>query len=147
MRLTQSEVELSQNATQVLYSHQWPGNVREVVNLCRRLAIFYPHGGALDQAQIKQMLQAHPFHMASDSNSLFSNQIEGQISRGESTSSLSTTFTQYVGSDLSLEELEKLHITSLLSKYNNVSQVARILQVNRRTLQRKLKMWGMSGQE
>jgi DNA-binding NtrC family response regulator len=49
-----------------------------------------------------------------------------------------------IGADVSLEELERAHVELLISKYTNVTHVARILQINRRTLQRKLKSWGLS---
>ena len=155
-RITQSSILLTPEAVQTLNHHPWPGNVREVVNLCRRLAIFHPQGGTLDQTQIQQMLQAHPFHFSTPAlnPSLNINAISSTTYSSVSPiSSPSTPLTQpktsssshvYVGSDLSLEELEKMHITALLDKYTNVSQVARILKVNRRTLQRKLKAWGMS---
>ena len=47
-----------------------------------------------------------------------------------------------IGGDFSLEDLERAHILKLIDRHGNLSQVARILNVNRRTLQRKLKVWG-----
>lgn len=47
-----------------------------------------------------------------------------------------------IGGDFSLEDVERAHILKLIHRHRNLSQVARILNVNRRTLQRKLKVWG-----
>ncbi|MCA9525054.1 MAG: helix-turn-helix domain-containing protein [Myxococcales bacterium] len=44
---------------------------------------------------------------------------------------------------MSLEALERRHILGLLAHHKNVTHVARILEINRRTLQRKLKAWGI----
>lgn len=44
--------------------------------------------------------------------------------------------------ELSLEELEKEYIRTLLSRYKNKAQVARILGVTRKTLYNKLKTYG-----
>ena len=49
-----------------------------------------------------------------------------------------------IGQDIALDEIERAHIERLVIKYENLSQVARILRINRRTLQRKLKQWGSS---
>jgi transcriptional regulator with PAS, ATPase and Fis domain len=46
-----------------------------------------------------------------------------------------------LGKDVTLAELEKKHIEMLLDKHNNVSDVAKILGVDRRTLQRKTNQW------
>ena len=47
------------------------------------------------------------------------------------------------GERVTLEELEKTHIKQLLSELKNVSEVARIVGIDRRTLQRKMAAWGM----
>ena len=41
-----------------------------------------------------------------------------------------------------MEELEKTHIRRLLDELHNVSEVARIVGIDRRTLQRKMIAWG-----
>jgi transcriptional regulator with PAS, ATPase and Fis domain len=49
--------------------------------------------------------------------------------------------------EISLETLERRHIQQLLARHQNITRVAAILQINRRTLQRKLKAWGVEHDE
>jgi ActR/RegA family two-component response regulator len=46
------------------------------------------------------------------------------------------------GQRVTLEELEKTHIRRLLDELHNVSEVSRIVGIDRRTLQRKMIAWG-----
>lgn len=45
------------------------------------------------------------------------------------------------GDRLALAKLERQHIETLLREVRNVSEVARILEIDRRTLQRKMSAW------
>lgn len=113
------ELTLTKAAIELLEGHDWPGNVREVVNLTRRIALFATEG-RVDAALVRRMLAANPF---------------GTVPReSELTSS---------PEEISLEALERRHIERLLNHHKNITHVARILQINRRTLQRKLKGWGI----
>ena len=49
--------------------------------------------------------------------------------------------------EISLEALEQRHIRNLLARYHNITHVARILDINRRTLQRKLRAWGIESDD
>jgi DNA-binding NtrC family response regulator len=121
--------ELTEDASEVLLDHDWPGNVREIVNLVRRVALF-AEGGVIDAPLVERMLAANPFIQAPRPV------VEPEpVGLGSSD-----------GGDveeISLEQLEKRHITGLLAHHKNVTHVARILDINRRTLQRKLKAWGI----
>lgn len=44
---------------------------------------------------------------------------------------------------MTLESLERRHTERLLAHHRNVTRVADILGINRRTLQRKLRAWGI----
>jgi len=116
---------LSEAAGTVLMAHAWPGNVREVVNLARRVSLF-AEGDEIGADLVERMLQSNPF-----------------------TPTVSTDFTVNQGllngeaEEISLEALERRHITALLTQHKNITRVARILDINRRTLQRKLKAWGI----
>ncbi len=51
------------------------------------------------------------------------------------------------GQRVTLEELEKKHIVRLLDELHNVPEVARIVGIDRRTLQRKMIAWGLRSAE
>ena len=128
-RVGAGALELTEAASEVLMAHAWPGNVREVVNMARRVALF-AEGGVIDAPLVERMLAANPFIQAPRPV------VEPEpVGLGSSD-----------GGDveeISLEQLEKRHITGLLAHHKNVTHVARILDINRRTLQRKLKAWGI----
>ena len=145
-RITQHSLSLSSEAIHILHAHMWPGNVRELVNLTRRIGIFYPKGGDVDARFISRMLKRNPFSASSSSQTLSTQR--DQDTAQQSLHSKETDHTQDpLGEDVSLEFIERLHIKRLMSRYTNISHIARILQINRRTLQRKLKAWGMENKE
>lgn len=157
-RLRVEALELSPSAQQALSAHSWPGNVRELVNLLRRLSIFYPKGGEVSAEVIERLLRHTPFNHqhnvegAPSARPFTARQLQEVRSLAQASCSRKAverlTHTEAeVGQDVSLERLERAHIERLFKKYTNVTQVAKILEINRRTLQRKLKMWGLSGDD
>lgn len=122
-RVSPTPLRITDEARAVLMAHPWPGNVREVVNLTRRVALFAEQG-EVTAPLVRRMLAANPFatsKIAPNPPPLAGDQVE----------------------EISLEALEKRHIQTLLARHQNVTRVAAILQINRRTLQRKLKAWGV----
>lgn len=122
-KVSKEPLRLTDCACQTLLSHQWPGNAREIANLARRVALF-AENGRVDGALVERMLTANPFGPQSTPTT------RGQ-SPGESVE------------EISLEAVERRHIMKLLARHQNVTRVARILEINRRTLQRKLRSWGI----
>ena len=120
-RVGASELVVEAAARRALLEHDWPGNAREVVNLARRVALFAE--GRVDASLIQRMLAANPFGGAAS------------WSPPEPTTS--------PVEEVSLETVERRHIERLMARHRNVTHVARILEINRRTLQRKLKAWGL----
>ena len=53
-------VQLSPEARVALREHDYPGNVRELVNVVRRIALF-ARGGVADAALVRRMLAEDPF--------------------------------------------------------------------------------------
>lgn len=119
-RVARGPLELTPDAREALLAHDWPGNVRELVNLARRLALF-AEDGRIDAALVGRMLDANPFSPAPRPARPRAAPVE----------------------DLSLEAVERRHIERLLARHRNITRVAQILGINRRTLQRKLKTWGV----
>ena len=111
-------------ATEAILKHTWPGNVRELVNLVRRASLF-GSGGVVDGPLVCHMLASSPF-----------------VSMGGHPANLAAS-SDSEAEEISLEALERRHIENLMMRHQNISRVSRILQINRRTLQRKLRSWGM----
>ncbi len=118
-RVGAGHLQLDDGARRVLNGHSWPGNAREVVNLARRVGLF-ADGSRVDAALVRRMIDANPFGVSRPAPA-------PEHGRDEPT----------------LAEMERRYVVRLLRKYDNVSQVARILDINRRTLQRKMRAWGL----
>ncbi|MCB9544357.1 MAG: sigma-54-dependent Fis family transcriptional regulator [Myxococcales bacterium] len=127
-RVASQALAVSPEAEALLLAHEWPGNVREVVNLARRVALF-AEGGQVTAELVRRMLAANPFVQTAAAAAPVTTPPEG--------------LTEGAVEEISLEALERRHILGLLAHHKNVTHVARILEINRRTLQRKLKAWGI----
>ncbi|MCA9561261.1 MAG: sigma-54-dependent Fis family transcriptional regulator [Myxococcales bacterium] len=120
-RVAHDTLDFAPDAQQALLDHPWPGNVREVVNLVRRVALF-AEDDTVPAALVRRMLAANPFTAAS---------------------AAARPVPPEAVEEISLEAVERRHIEALLARHKNITHVARILEINRRTLQRKLKAWGL----
>ncbi len=112
-------LRLNKNALEILMSYNWPGNVRELENAIERLVIF---------AQ-GQIIGEEDIQMA-----------------GLCASELKKKRFSFVKEEtpMSLEEVEKAHILSVLERTGgNRTQTAQILGIDRKTLRNKLKKWGI----
>ena len=129
-QLTGKTFIISQDACNAIETHAWPGNAREVINLARRLAIFANQSEEVSGELVRRMLKSNPF--------------DSQVTSTVHPPSRSMSIAHMIGEESSLEELERAHILSLLDRYRNISQVSKILKISRRTLQRRLKSWGLT---
>lgn len=121
-----TELTFSAEAEERLRQHTWPGNVRELVNIVKRAALFTA-GSVVDAELVAELIAESPYaHGAAPP-------APPPLSSGEG---------PRAGQRVTLEELEKTHIRRLLDELNNVSEVARIVGIDRRTLQRKMIAWG-----
>jgi NtrC-family two-component system response regulator AlgB len=102
---------LSKAAEEALRSYSWPGNIRELRNAIERAAILWP-------AQTIEP-EAFPAH------------ISGQIK----------AITAQLGSDMTLEAIEREHISRVMARTSTLDEAAAILGIDASTLWRKRKKY------
>lgn len=135
-QIAQGALTLSEAAQQVLWRHDWPGNARELVNLMRRLCLV-AKAGPIEAPLVQQMLAHQPFPACTSPHCCTPPERALAPAAGEG---LLEGLAQV---EVSLEELEQRYVRALLARHRNITHVAKILEINRRTLQRKLRAWGM----
>ncbi|HPH26505.1 MAG TPA: helix-turn-helix domain-containing protein, partial [Pseudomonadota bacterium] len=166
-------LKLTSDAHAALARHDYPGNVRELVNVIRRVSLF-AQGGVVDGELVRRMLAEDPFRTLrpqaftgpmgiTESHSPQPETSAQQLTNGElsgpesrrlgatqhfPTSSLASQSRPLLvsvaaGAPLSLRELEIRHIEQLLREHKNITMVAKLLDIDRRTLQRKLRGLGI----
>ena len=119
-----SPARIGAEAATLLVSYHWPGNVRELLNVLRRASLF-ADGPEIDAQLMRKMLAASVFSQAS------------------------ATPANDAGVEAtppsSLAEVERAHIQRVLAQMDgNVTRAATALGIDRRTLQRKLKTFGLA---
>jgi DNA-binding NtrC family response regulator len=87
-------------------------------------------GYAVQQGIVRRMLDANPFGARAGAPGVVVRPTE-------------TVTTSADAEELTLDDLERRHIERLLQRHRNVTRVAEILGINRRTLQRKLRGYGL----
>jgi two-component system, NtrC family, response regulator AtoC len=125
-----SELRIERQAETLLVGYDWPGNVRELLNVLRRATLF-ADGPEIDASLMRRMLAASVFgHLGSPYTQ------PGAPPPGSSASALEPPVT--------LSELERAHIQRvLLQMEGNITRAASALGIDRRTLQRKLRGFGL----
>ncbi|HET6604512.1 MAG TPA: sigma-54 dependent transcriptional regulator [Xanthomonadaceae bacterium] len=104
-------------ARDALIGHDWPGNIRELRNLIERAVILCP-----DE------------HI--DTRHLAIN--------GESRRAPATALNGRIGTDQSLEALERAHIQAVIANASTLEAAARTLGIDASTLYRKRKQYGLA---
>ena len=104
-------------AMDVLLSYEWPGNVRQLMNVCERILVM-ADGDLIDIPDLPQ-----------------------RIAGSSTTGALSTerlTLPQAV------ESFERSMLVEAMEEYGNQYRVAEVLGINQSTVARKLKRYGIS---
>ncbi len=160
-------VQLTEEARAALRAHDYPGNVRELVNVVRRIALF-ARSGVADGGLVRRMLAEDPFRTlrperpaVPPARPLFSPEPSrasppqasaDRLRRGQDGERAETELVSdrqalivsaAAQAPLSLRELEIQHIERLLREHKNITTVAKLLEIDRRTLQRKLRSLGI----
>lgn len=110
---------VSKEIMHILMEYAWPGNVRELENVLER-AVVLAEGTTIQPENLPENLRAAPYRAGGN------------------------TDTAEISTPSSLEEIEKRHIQDILyATRGNQSEAARILGIDRRTLYRKIKTYGL----
>jgi DNA-binding NtrC family response regulator len=113
---------IADDAQALVTSYEWPGNVRELLNVLRRAALF-SDGATLDASLMRRMLAASVFSHGSR-----------PVPAADREPAAPT----------SLAEVERAHIERVLEQMDgNITRAATALGIDRRTLQRKLRAFGL----
>jgi two-component system, NtrC family, response regulator AlgB len=106
-------------AEKAIQGYAWPGNLRELANSVERAVILAP-GDVIEAADLG---------------------IAGAESRGTGSNG---AHPAAVGSDVTIEEIEREHIARVIARAQTLEVAARILGIDATTLQRKRKRYGLA---
>ena len=116
-------ITFSDDAIKCLQQYDWPGNIRELFNICER-AVLLRNSDLITASEIQMLLQAHPSLHQPKSHTADSPPPPAPLQ--------------------SLDDMERDHIRRVLSQtHHNISRTAEILGIDRRTLQRKMDRYGL----
>jgi DNA-binding NtrC family response regulator len=127
---------LSDACQAVLETHRWPGNVRELQNVIERAVIMCGEGGLLEPEHLG-------FSPAAAARPVAFADAPAAPPAGPGTPPCAPAESGTV----SLAEMEKRHILSLMEKTTNRTQAARLLGISIRTLRNKLRDYGVNSKE
>ncbi|HEX6244936.1 MAG TPA: sigma-54 dependent transcriptional regulator [Polyangiales bacterium] len=129
---------LSEEAKQALIGYRWPGNVRELLNVLRRATLF-AEGPVLDGELVRRMIAASVFaHTDAAKGAAFAEPLPVREAPSREVSVVPAQ------SSTNLAEVERTHIERVLADMGgNITRAATALGIDRRTLQRKLKGYGI----
>jgi len=149
---------LAPQALDVFRAHHWPGNVRELLNVLRRASLF-ADGDTLDEDLARRMIAASVFAQGAPSrppaaraavarDAIAGAGPAGAARSGDDAAVASTPSSAPTGADRplsgSLADVERAHIRHVLAQEGgNVTRAANVLGIDRRTLQRKIKSYGL----
>lgn len=114
-RQQRRNLSFSAECEQVISEHDWPGNLRQLRNAVERAVILSP----------ASIIEPTDLGMGSPSSNTASDEMR-------------------LGSEVSLEEIEREHIARVLSHCSSFESAAKVLGIDVSTLQRKRKKYGIS---
>jgi DNA-binding NtrC family response regulator len=127
------QYKLGVDAESVLLSYRWPGNVRELLNVLRRAALF-TESDVLDGELLRRMIAASVF-------------AHGVAPRPSAASAPPPSPSGSQPATMNLAEVERTHIERVLADMGgNITRASIALGIDRRTLQRKLKAYGIDAE-
>lgn len=125
--------DFSPEAAALLVNYSWPGNIRQLVNVCRNLVLTY---GITDATQVEADMLPPEIIAARDSGA------------AETASMLGDNFLATFFRGQSLAHIERIIIEAIIrDQGGSVTRAARMLQVAPSTLYRKREQWARSDSE
>ena len=141
-RIGASARRLDAGAVSALTAHHWPGNVRELLNVLRRASLFAGADDVLGGELVRRMVAASIF--AHPSMAWRAPTPPPVVPMAPAAPAVTAADDE----NLSLAELERQHIERTLTRMGgNVTRAALALGIDRRTLQRKLKAYGIAASD
>jgi two-component system, NtrC family, response regulator AtoC len=127
------EVNLDLKARLYLSTYRWPGNVRQLENLIKRL-ILLASGKTVSVEDVMSILE---FEQAGIRPAQASpNQAEGRAEGAGGTNEPADV--------KSMDEMEREHLERVLRRFNyNISSTAKALKISRKTMHNKMKKFGI----
>lgn len=133
-RIGASSVRIDRDAEALLLAYDWPGNVRELLNVLRR-AVLFAEGLELGPALMRRMLAASVFAQGES--------VAPSVAEPPRDAAALAGAEEH-GGTTNLAEVERAHIKRVLSQVDgNITRAAIALGIDRRTLQRKLRAFGL----
>jgi len=151
-RLKKTISGIADDALAVLESHSWPGNIRELENVLER-TILFTKGDRIERTDLQLAGANDPPHAAPTAPAVAP--ISGPIpaisdddddDAGEAPGSQSGSLKDIVRAETSRVERE-LIVKALDETGGNVTQAARLLKISRKSLQMKMKEFGLRDKE
>jgi len=150
-RVDGGQRELSEDARAALVAYDWPGNVRELLNVMRRVVLFADRD-VIDGPLVRRMIAASVFAHANAlgaTGGASAVPFQSAVSPSAPAMGAPSTAPRDAGSQsASLADVERAHIAQVLERMGgNITRAAAALGIDRRTLQRKLRAYGIPGEE
>jgi len=149
-RLKKSITGISDEALAALESHTWPGNIRELENVLERTILFCK-GDRIERADLQLVLSPAsqsaanssgtmpPMNVPIDANAPLDDDIDEHAE-------ISGSLKEVVRAETARVERE-LIVKALDETGGNVTQAARLLKISRKSLQMKMKEFGLRDRE
>ncbi len=143
-RLKKSITGISDEALAALESHTWPGNIRELENVLERTILFCK-GDRIERADLQLVLapSAAPSNQSGAMEALTAAPLDEDI---DEHAEISGSLKEVVRAETARVERE-LIVKALDETGGNVTQAARLLKISRKSLQMKMKEFGLRDRE
>jgi two-component system, NtrC family, response regulator AtoC len=145
-RLKKSITGIADDALATLETHAWPGNIRELENVLER-TILFAKGDRIERADLQLSptgAPEPPRTITNDSQSLPI--MVDDVDEGADVSEVSGSLKDAVRAETARVERE-LIVKALDETGGNVTQAARLLKISRKSLQMKMKEFGLRDRE